>query len=186
MKKLGTLAAAAALACLAAAPAPARPALPDTTTKSFLDEALKEANAVRAKHHAPPLVLDKQLNTEAAARAQDISRWEALSGTGTSGPRPGTAENFYWGGSSTPAVRGAADAVASWAAEGKSYDFKHPGATAGTGRFTQLVWKATTRVGAARTSGKGAQWYETYVVFVFRSPGNVAGQYAQNVLPASG
>lgn len=185
MKKLGLLAAAAALVVAAGGPAPARSALPNTTTERFLQEALREANLVRARHHAPPLVLDRQLSRYAAARARAASRWEGLRRGAYGGAYPGTAENVYWGASSVPAVRGAGDAVDSWAQEGRGYDFAHPGATSrGTGRFTQLVWRSTRRLGAARVSGRGAHWYETYIVFVFSDPGNVPGQYARNVLPA--
>ncbi|AXI76579.1 CAP domain-containing protein [Peterkaempfera bronchialis] len=184
MKKLGMLAAAAALVGLAAAPAPARPALPNATTQRFLGDALRAVNAVRARHHAPPLVLDRQLSEYAATRAREVSRWEGLHGGHGGGPHPGTAENIYWGGGSAPVVRTADEAVASWYREVREYDFRHPGGSPSTGRFSQLVWRATTRMGAARVAGQGPQWFETYIVFVFRSPGNIRGEYARNVLPA--
>uniref|UniRef100_UPI0006E30C13 CAP family protein n=1 Tax=Peterkaempfera griseoplana TaxID=66896 RepID=UPI0006E30C13 len=183
MKKLGLLAAAAALVAVAGVPAPARPALPDTTDQQFLTEALRAVNAVRARHHAPPLTLDRRLSGWAAARAHDLSRQEGLHGV-HGGAHPGTGENLYWGASSLPARRSAQDAVSSWYQEARNYDFAHPGGGRGTSRFTQLVWRASTRLGAARVSGRGAHWYETYIVFLFRGPGNIPGEYARNVRPA--
>ena len=184
MNKLGLLAVSAALVAVAAVSAPSRPALPDATTAHFLDEALRAVNVVRARHHAPPLVRDSQLTADAVARAKDISRWEGLTGGRTS-PYPDTAENLYWSGSSTADRSTAQDAVASWYSEIKHYDFNRPGGSPRTGRFTQLVWKGTTRLGAARVAGQGKQWYETYIVFVFRRPGNISGHFRENVLPPS-
>jgi hypothetical protein len=36
-----------------------------------------------------------------------------------------------------------------WYGEGKNYDYSHPGFSEATGHFTQVVWKATKRVGCA-------------------------------------
>ncbi|MFM9445583.1 hypothetical protein [Streptomyces acidiscabies] len=48
------------------------------------------------------------------------------------------------------------------------------------GLFSQVVWKSSARIGvgmAKTTNGK------TYVVVDYAPAGNVAGQYAANVLP---
>jgi hypothetical protein len=68
--------------------------------------------------------------------------------------------------------------------EGKHYNYNNPGFTHETGHFTQLVWKSTTSVGCARCGGRGAQWYETYVVCDYKPPGNVVSgnQFRENVL----
>lgn len=57
------------------------------------------------------------------------------------------------------------------------YDYGAPGLSAATGHFTQLVWKATTHVGMARSlDGK-------YLVANYLPPGNSgpAGAFAGNV-----
>ncbi|MBO2449793.1 hypothetical protein J4573_22015 [Actinomadura barringtoniae] len=64
------------------------------------------------------------------------------------------------------------------------YDFGSPGFSAKAGHFTQLVWKGGTKVGIGRVSGQGADFYETYIVFVFEPPGNMEGEFADNVLRA--
>ncbi|MFC4590621.1 CAP family protein [Sphaerisporangium corydalis] len=158
-----------------------RPALPDTTTADFQAEALAEANAFRAKHHAPPLVLDPALNAYAQSRATSRSEQEAL-GAGHTGLRAGTGENIFWGGGSE-ALPGS-EAVKSWYSEIDAYDFSAAKFSGSSGHFTQLVWKGSTKVGIGRASGQGSEYFETYIVFVFEPPGNMQGAFAENVLPA--
>eukprot|EP00658_Telonema_sp_P-2_P085483 TRINITY_DN9755_c0_g2_i3.p1 TRINITY_DN9755_c0_g2~~TRINITY_DN9755_c0_g2_i3.p1 ORF type:complete len:379 (+),score=39.01 TRINITY_DN9755_c0_g2_i3:317-1453(+) len=68
------------------------------------------------------------------------------------------------------------DATDSWYSEIQQYSFSsHSGN--GTGHFTQLVWKQTATIGAARSQdGK-------YIVANYSPPGNWKGEYPQNVLP---
>ncbi|MEU5883461.1 CAP family protein [Spirillospora sp. NPDC047279] len=157
-----------------------RPALPDSTTKEFQDEALAAANADRARHHAPPLVMDSDLSKYAMERAASRSQSEMLN-AGHADLRDGTGENIYWGGSSGSPLPGA-DAVKSWYSEISDYDFSDPKFTPDAGHFTQLVWKGSTKVGIGRVSGQGPKYYETYIVFVFEAPGNMEGAFADNVL----
>ncbi|MEW9546942.1 CAP family protein [Nonomuraea sp. NPDC050783] len=161
-----------------------RPPLPDATSDSFLSEALSEANAYRAKHHAPPLTLDSKLVEYAKSRASSRSEYEKLS-AGHDGLRDETGENIFWG-TSSGEPKTAADAVTSWYNEIADYNWDNPpGDFAKTGHFSQLVWKGSSRLGAARVAGRGSSGaYETYIVFVFETPGNYEGQYADNVLRA--
>ncbi|MGJ6965280.1 CAP family protein [Streptosporangium sp. G11] len=158
-----------------------RPAFPDSTTPEFQAEALAEANAFRAKHHAPPLVLDPELNAYAQSRAVSRSEQEELH-AGHTGLRQGTGENIFWGGGSE-ALPGS-DAVKSWYSEIDAYDFAAARFSGASGHFTQLVWKGSTKVGIGRASGQGSDYFETYIVFVFEPPGNMEGDFAENVLPA--
>ncbi|MER5426067.1 CAP family protein [Streptosporangium roseum] len=157
-----------------------RPALPDATTPEFQAEALAEANAMRAKHHAPPLVLDPELNAYAQQRAASRSEQEELK-AGHDGLRAQTGENIFWGGGSE-ALPGSI-AVNNWYQEISAYDFAAAKFSPEAGHFTQLVWKAGTKVGIARAAGQGGEFFETYVVFVFEERGNLQGAFAQNVLP---
>lgn len=74
--------------------------------------------------------------------------------------------------SSTSASCG--QAVAMWVAEAPQYSGSYSPAT---GHWTQVVWKSTTAVGcgAARCS------FGSFVVCRYSPPGNVMGQFAQNV-----
>lgn len=67
-----------------------------------------------------------------------------------------------------------------WYNEVQNYNFSSPGFANNTGHFTQLVWKGTTHVGI----GKAVRGSTTFVVANYVPPGNVAGQYEQNVSPA--
>ncbi|GAA1273254.1 CAP family protein [Sphaerisporangium rubeum] len=158
-----------------------RPPFPDSTTPEFQAEALAEANAYRAKHHAPPLVLDEELNAYAKSRAASRSEQEDLQ-AGHTGLRAGTGENIFWGGGSE--VLPGSDAVKSWYDEISAYDFDAAQFSGASGHFTQLVWKGSTKVGIGRVSGQGSEYFETYIVFVFEPPGNMKGAFAQNVLRA--
>lgn len=175
------LGAVAVLVGIAAPSASAREPLPDSTTGRFLNQALREVNAVRARHHAPPLVLDDELTDYARIRARNVSRQWRLN-AGHDGLRPSTGENLYWAGSYAPVPRTAHAAVQAWYREVDEYAFDDPGFSHDTGHFTQLVWKDTTRLGAARVSGAGPTWNETYIVFAFEEPGNYSGQFRRNVL----
>jgi glioma pathogenesis-related protein 2 len=162
-----------------------RDPFPDQTDDAFLQSILDNVNQCRAKHGAPPVQLDPELIEYAKSRASLISTQEGLS-YGHQGLRAGTGENLSWQASSGPAVGTAAGAVNDWYAEIKDYNFANPSASNGqpTGHFTQLVWKGSTRIGAGRTFGHGAEWWETYIVLDFSPAGNMAGQYEANVAPA--
>ncbi|MEC4016001.1 CAP family protein [Streptomyces sp. H27-D2] len=172
----------------ATTPATASAAAPrrDVTTDGYLDEALRQVNAVRAKHHAPPLTLDPELTAYAKSRADTVSRGEQLS-RGHDDLRPGTGENLYWSAASdgVGSPTSAAEAVKVWYDELKDYDFARPGFSPRTGHLTQLVWKKTARLGAARVQREGPHGQETWTSFAFEAPGNVRGHYKENVLPAS-
>jgi uncharacterized protein YkwD len=160
-----------------------RKALPDATSDSFLQEALNEANAYRAKHHAPPLTMDPALVEYAKSRAASRSEYE-VDAMSHEGLRAGTGENLFWGAGTGATPYTAAAAVTDWYNEISGYDWNNPPGTNITGHFTQLVWKGSTKVGAARVAGQGSKWYETVIVFVFEPPGNMEGEHKDNVLPA--
>ena len=78
-----------------------------------------------------------------------------------------------------PAGSGSA-AVQAWYDEvhNPGYDFSiHQ--TPATGHFSQLVWKATSYIGAARSADG------VYIVANYAPPGNFAGEYPSNVLPCA-
>ncbi|MFB4318765.1 CAP family protein [Actinomadura sp. 21ATH] len=157
--------------------------MPDNTTQEFQAEALAAANAYRATHHAPPLVMDPDLNAYAIQRAASRSEQEMLS-AGHDGLRKGTGENIFWGATTGTTAADGSAAVKSWYDEIKDYDFNKAQFSSSTGHFTQLVWKSSTKVGIGRVSGRGDKYYETYIVFVFEPPGNMEGAFSDNVHPA--
>jgi len=67
-----------------------------------------------------------------------------------------------------------------WYDEVDKYRFNNPGFSTGTGHFTQIVWANTTEMGGGKAkSSTGAQ----FVVVRYTPPGNVLGQFPENVKP---
>ena len=82
-----------------------------------------------------------------------------------------------------------ASAVDGWYNELSQYDFGSPGFSDATGHFTQLVWQATTSIGCAFAAGdlvdsSGVSSPTIFVVCEYDPPGNYAGEFETNVLPA--
>merc|ERR1719319_1759336 len=89
-----------------------------------------------------------------------------------------TGENLYASGGTGGDLYQAA--VDGWYEEGQIWRYgQGMGFSSTTGHFTQVVWAGTTLVWCA--TAKGSQW--TYVVCNYGPPGNMQGQFNQNVLP---
>ena len=52
-----------------------------------------------------------------------------------------------------------------------------------SGSFTQMVWRGTTDIGVGRAFGPQGQ---TFVVALYKPPGNIRSKYEENVLKAVG
>ena len=68
-----------------------------------------------------------------------------------------------------------------WYDEVAKYSFKNPRFSMETGHFTQVVWTTTTQVGCGMAQCKGMDIW----VCNYDPPGNVKGQYRENVKPTS-
>lgn len=126
-------------------------------------------NEVRRQHAAPPVVWDETLaraaqdwaNRKTFAHSPDCTYGENVAKTWTLEPD-------------------AASAIRMWAAEMELYDPNKPGYSPRTGHGTQIIWKGTTRVGAAVAKmDNGAFIY----VAKFSPPGNLndVNAFRQNV-----
>jgi uncharacterized protein YkwD len=127
-------------------------------------DVLSAHNAFRADHCAPALTWADDLAASAQAWA------EACVFAHDSGR--GFGENLA-GGSEQPTEL--------WYAESADYKYTAPGFSAGTGHFTQVVWRASTKLGCGRAQCS----FGVYYVCRYAPPGNVLGQFEQNVLPAT-
>ncbi|RUP51208.1 CAP domain-containing protein [Jimgerdemannia flammicorona] len=103
-------------------------------SQSDIDSILQAHNGYRAKHGSPPLVWDTAMADFAANWADGCSV-----GNPHSGGKDG--ENVAFG------YKDWTSAVAAWYDEGSEYDYNNPGFSMNTGHFTQVVWKATTKIG---------------------------------------
>jgi len=125
---------------------------------------LEAHNAVRARVGVPPLAWSAQL----AAVAQDWA--DRLIATRTFAHRPDDryGENLYAisGGAASPA-----QVVAAWAEEARGYDPRSNTCAGICGHYTQIVWRATHRVGCGvATDPEREVW-----VCDYDPPGNVVG-----------
>jgi uncharacterized protein YkwD len=127
-------------------------------------DVLNAHNEFRADHCAPALTWADDLASSAQAWA-DACVFAHDSGRGF-------GENLA-GGSERPTEL--------WYAESVDYKFTAPGFSSSTGHFTQVVWRASTKLGCGRAQCS----FGVYYVCRYFPAGNVLGQFEQNVLPAN-
>ena len=138
----------------------------------FKDSFLSTHNRVRAAHGSAPL----QWSSKAASNARTWARHLAQSGVLEHGNHDGMGQNLAF---KSGAPLSGDETSNLWYQEVAQYNFNQPGFRSGTGHFTQMVWAATTHVGAAMVT-KGNS---TYVVANYTPPGNITnqGQFEKNV-----
>lgn len=136
---------------------------------SLESDVLTAHNALRAKHGVPPLSWSSALAQAAQAHANKCVFEHSQTQYG---------ENLAQGtsGSYSPA-----QFVNDWYSEISSYDFASGTSTDGgdVGHFTQVVWKATSKVGCGIAQCSGND-----LLVCNYSPAGNDGEYADNVPPA--
>ena len=140
-------------------------------------------NSYRAKHQAGALEYDQEVEQYAIGRARTLAKNDRMAHL-PQGQNP-YGENLFYSWTSDTEYHPddiCQQAVESWNSEVKLYDFANPGFSGGTGHFTQLVWKSTTKLGCASSqASESGNWY---VVCNYEKPGNMLGDFENNVLPA--
>ena len=130
-------------------------------------------NEHRANHGAPPVAWCADLAKQAQAWAEKMVE-DGQMAHSSNDERPGQGENLAMYTDRT-ALTTTAFATNAWYDEVKDYDFGNPGFKPGTGHFTQVVWKSCTKVGFG-TAGD-------FAVGRYGPPGNMEGDFEENVLP---
>ena len=143
---------------------------------NFIAEALQSHNKYRAKHHSPPLRLNKDLCKIAQSYADKLLSSRTFQHSTNKYKGKDLGENLFMC-NGTPAT--GEMATADWYSEIKMYNFRKD-YQKGTGHFTQLVWKDTTDVGFG-IAYRGDLYY---VVANYFPAGNFLGKFSTNVLRA--
>jgi uncharacterized protein YkwD len=126
----------------------------------------------RYPHCAPYLTWERALAIEAQRYASLCRRDPSNPSRFAHSGNKATGENLAWGTGLT-----GIQAVDLWYNEKSKYDFKRPGFYSNTGHFTQVVWKGTTRIGCGLATCGAVR----LLVCRYWRPGNIAGQFPQNV-----
>lgn len=155
-------------------PTPAPPVgnIPDNTSPSddlsdFERMYLDRHNELRAKTGAAPLEIDREMSTYASSHVSSCIFEH-------SSPRK-YGENLGAGYATI------ADTIQAWYDEWTEYPFDKPDFYPGTGHFTQVVWKAATKVGCAMKPCNGANGTPGVYYSCNYDEGNLIGAFAENV-----
>ena len=140
---------------------------------AFGKELLEAHNKYRAAHDAPPLVWSRKAASKANDWAKELGKKKTLK----HGNHDGMGQNLACTRSSGNVDMTGQQAVDMWYNEIKDYDFKKGDFQPNTGHFTQVVWKGTTEVGAAKVIKDGY----CFVVANYCPPGNMMGDFDKNV-----
>ncbi|XP_068156909.1 Golgi-associated plant pathogenesis-related protein 1 [Drosophila tropicalis] len=144
-----------------------------TKINADLNEHLvSEHNRLRKLHGVPDLKPDDELSKGCQAYAEELATTEKF------GHSAGAMKGEF--GENLCAMRNdPKNCVQLWYDEIKLYDFAEGKFSKDTGHFTALVWKATTRVGVGYKTNQTSK--TTYIVARYLPPGNVKGQFIENV-----
>ncbi|GJQ12661.1 hypothetical protein GpartN1_g4452.t1 [Galdieria partita] len=154
-----------------------------------------ELQGITARHNyfrhifqAPPIEWDDSVASAAQTFTDSAAVLAACPGQGgtfqhnTDGGKYG--QNFAGSSFTYPNQTIGETAVDLWMLEEKQYNFQDPGFSDSTGHFTQVVWIASTKLGC------GYRKCPTYngltlqfVICNYLPPGNVIGEFSQNVKP---
>jgi hypothetical protein len=136
-------------------------------------------NAYRTMHQVPPLVWDATIATFTGSWAATMASNHGFQHSGNAA----YGENIaYFQGYPVDPVGLIKKAVDLWYNEVAQYDYSNPGFSPATGHFTCLVWKASTTYAIAIAFDVNSNL--AYVSMNTYPPGNVIGQFQQNVFPA--
>ncbi|KAF9012625.1 CAP domain-containing protein [Cyathus striatus] len=140
---------------------------------AWSDQVVQLHNSYRAQYGANPVSWNQDLYASTLQWAQGCNF--AHSGGSGYGENLAAGSGGY----------SFSDAMNTWMSEVSQYDYNNPGFSSDTGHFTQIVWKATTGVACAVATCPAGTIFSSlesnYYVCRYTPPGNVIGQFAQNV-----
>ncbi|KAJ8508172.1 hypothetical protein ONZ45_g9519 [Pleurotus djamor] len=153
-----------------AAPAPVVEAGGD----SWQQTVVANHNAYRQKYGAKPLTWSDKLYPETVNWANGCN-FEHSKANGAYGENlaAGSGSNYDF-----------LDGFTAWMDEVSLYNYNNPTFSTETGHFTAVIWKSTTEVACAITECPAGTIFgqsSKYVVCRYSPPGNVLGQFIENV-----
>ncbi|EDW80519.2 uncharacterized protein Dwil_GK11578 [Drosophila willistoni] len=138
----------------------------------FNKDILNEHNRLRQLHGVPDLKLDDELSKGCQAYAEELAVKDKM-------VHSKGANNGEFGENLAFRTHDLLHCVQSWYDEIELYNFKKGGYQKGTGHFTAVVWKATTRLGVGHKKNEVSK--KVYIVARYLPTGNVIGLFAKNV-----
>lgn len=152
-----------------------------TLTTEQKNEITSYVNIYRAIHQAPPLTWDDTI----ASFSQQWSFNLVSNGIFVHSKTPIYGENLaYFQGYGTDVMTLIKKSIDNWYNEVTKYDFNAPGFSDATGHFTCMVWLSSTKFGMGISLNDSTNAVD--VVMNTSPPGNVIGEFQQNVLPSNG
>jgi hypothetical protein len=137
-------------------------------------------NKYRARHQAPHLSWDNTLVSFAQQWSYYMTVYNIFKHSGNS--LYGENISFFEGYGTDPMTL-LKLAIDGWYNEVSLYNFDNPGYSSATGHFTCLVWLSSTRFGMGISINQSTG--QAYISFNTFPPGNIIGQFQQNVLPST-
>jgi hypothetical protein len=138
-------------------------------------------NVYRTKHQSPPLTWDDSIATFSQQWANYLLTNNEFKHSGNTS----YGENLaYFQGYGNDPMTLLKKAVDSWYNEVSLYNYATPGFTSGTGHFTCLVWKSSTKYAMGIAIDLSTNSVD--ITMNTSPPGNVSGKYQDNVLPPIG
>ncbi|KAF8567592.1 hypothetical protein P879_02275 [Paragonimus westermani] len=164
--------------------------------EEFVNSVVRAHNVYRQLHGASELKLDPQLCQMAQDWADQLVSQPYLSNSGSTYHGIRLGENVFSRWSNASALVTGQEVIDHWYQESSKYKFNtEPASIQGIGGFTQMIWASSQRLGVGIATqlkkdtrgagdGPGTQAPTKFVVVChYYPPGNVTGQFKNNVKP---
>ena len=148
--------------------------LSETDKQSITDH----VNKYRALHASPPLIWDDSIATFADSWSAYLLKNNSFYHSNNASYGENLA--YFQGYTATP-IELIKKSIDLWYDEIRMYDFNASQYTSGTGHFTCLVWKASRLHGFGYAYNTNTK--EVIISMNTSPPGNIIGQFKENVLP---
>jgi hypothetical protein len=150
-----------------------------TLSSNQIDEITAYINDYRSLHNAPPMKWNDTISTFSLLWAEYLNNKQIFehSGSHLYGENLAYFKSDYMENVMVLLKR----SIDLWYGEGSLYDYSNPGFSSATGHFTCLVWEGSTEFGLGVSIDPSSN--TTIIVFNTFPPGNISGEFKNNVFP---